>query len=217
VREPKFVVLMAELRQDPFSGRWVAIAENRAQRPMSSIHGGRRIVTPCPFCAGMRARRRQPCQLHAPGRRLASASWQVRVVPNKYPAVDLQSSVCGDCHELFVTRSAQGAMSHRRESATRGHARRVDGYTAGVDLCRLPGPIGSLAARQTIAYGLIFKNARPRGRFVGAQSQPTPRTPLVPATVAAELASAADFHAATASACSAGCSRRAGCGGTHRC
>jgi UDPglucose--hexose-1-phosphate uridylyltransferase len=81
---------VGELRRDPLSGRLVAIAPGRAGRPGA----GRALIeeeTPeelaeCPFCAG-RENRTPPEVLRI------GDPWQVRVVPNLYPAVDRQEVV----------------------------------------------------------------------------------------------------------------------------
>lgn len=89
---------MSELRQDRTSGRWVIIAPQRGRRPGS--HDGRvRSVTPprfdpgCPFCPGHEAElpgilAETPDQ-NAPG-------WRVRVVPNKYPALEAHAPAPAD-------------------------------------------------------------------------------------------------------------------------
>ena len=81
---------MAEFRQDPLTGRWVIIAPGRAGRPhqiaapnTSTFHED------CPFCAGNEtmtppevwALRTTDGEADTPG-------WRVRVVANKYPALD---------------------------------------------------------------------------------------------------------------------------------
>jgi UDPglucose--hexose-1-phosphate uridylyltransferase len=73
-----------ELRRDPLSGRVVAVAPSRASRPGA---GGETVPPPdeaelaaCPFCAG-REDRTPPEVLRL------GEPWQVRVVPNLYPAV----------------------------------------------------------------------------------------------------------------------------------
>src|SRR5207302_10201928 len=81
---------LSELRRDPLSGRLVAIAPGRATRPGAP----ERVVPPaneaelaaCPFCAG-REERTPPEVL-----RLGDP-WQVRVVPNMFPAFERQEVV----------------------------------------------------------------------------------------------------------------------------
>jgi UDPglucose--hexose-1-phosphate uridylyltransferase len=84
--------MMAEFRNDPLTGRWVIIASERAKRPRhhaSAGHDARAPDTNCPFCVGHEtmtppevwAQRDTNSRANEPG-------WQVRVVPNKYPAVE---------------------------------------------------------------------------------------------------------------------------------
>jgi UDPglucose--hexose-1-phosphate uridylyltransferase len=78
-----------ELRQDPLSGRWVAISAGRAARPEAFLHeqGPPRGPLGCPFCPGNEhmtppevwADREEGSAPDAPG-------WRVRAVPNKFPA-----------------------------------------------------------------------------------------------------------------------------------
>jgi UDPglucose--hexose-1-phosphate uridylyltransferase len=76
-----------ELRRDPVSGLEVVVAGERRRRP-----GAFAPVTPrrsrehpdeCPFCAG-HEEETPPEVLQIP----RDGSWQVRVVPNRYPALD---------------------------------------------------------------------------------------------------------------------------------
>ena len=77
---------MSQLRLDPLKGRWSVISEERLQRPFS--FQPRRLpvesdARPCPFCAGD-AQDGLPTTLELGGQ----AGWQVRVVPNLYPAFE---------------------------------------------------------------------------------------------------------------------------------
>ncbi len=82
-----------ELRRDPLSGRWVAFAPWRAQRP-GAVHHRREPETPderesCPFCEG-REQQTPPetFAVAAADRRPDTPGWSVRVVPNLYPAFE---------------------------------------------------------------------------------------------------------------------------------
>jgi len=76
---------MSQLRLDPLTGRWVAIALERAVRP--SAFAPRRLpveddaARPCPFCPEHEQDPPPALERVAP-----SGEWQVRVVPNLYPA-----------------------------------------------------------------------------------------------------------------------------------
>jgi len=78
-----------ELREDPLSGRLVAIAAGRAARPEAFLRdvGPSRGTLGCPFCPGHE--HMTPPEVWAarePGSAADSPGWKVRVVPNKFPA-----------------------------------------------------------------------------------------------------------------------------------
>jgi UDPglucose--hexose-1-phosphate uridylyltransferase len=76
---------VSQLRLDPLTGRWVVIAGERALRPSAFLT--RRLPVeadpqlPCPFCPGNEDVGPAALESYGP-----SGSWQVRVVPNRYPA-----------------------------------------------------------------------------------------------------------------------------------
>ena len=81
---------MFELRRDPIVGRQVLIAENRAGRPndfsaKKPLQSSDTSAADCPFCAGHE--RQTPHSILEVSD--TSGDWQVRAVPNKYPAVSL--------------------------------------------------------------------------------------------------------------------------------
>ena len=82
---------MTDLRVDPLSGREAVIAPGRARRPgmwRGSVEPpSAEELEQCPFCAG-REDRTPPETL-----RLGAEPWQVRVVPNLYPAFERQEVV----------------------------------------------------------------------------------------------------------------------------
>ncbi len=80
---------MAEMRRDPVSGRWVVIAAERAARPKAfAVSRGPAKGGFCPFCEGNEDR--TPPEISAvrsSGTEPNTPGWQVRIVPNKYPAL----------------------------------------------------------------------------------------------------------------------------------
>jgi len=85
---------MSELRKDVISGRWVIIASERSKRPddfrPAAAPATAEGATPfCPFCAGSEAK--TPAEVFAlrtPGTPPDTPGWRVRVVPNKFPALE---------------------------------------------------------------------------------------------------------------------------------
>lgn len=86
---------MPQLRKDPVIGRWVIISAERGKRPSDFIvepekkRGGF-----CPFCEGnedktppeVLAYRKEGSPPNGPG-------WRIRVVPNKYPALQIEGEL----------------------------------------------------------------------------------------------------------------------------
>ena len=82
---------MSELRQDPLTGRWTIIGSERAGRPNEFVEESVRLTAgSCPFCAGNEHETPDAVATYP-----AKGPWQVRVVPNKYPAVALVNGVNG--------------------------------------------------------------------------------------------------------------------------
>src|SRR5262245_17740725 len=78
-----------QLRQNPLTGRWVAVAPNRADRPLLGS-GRQREPRPehapdCPFCPGNEAQL-EVILLEKPAQ--ATSGWAIRVVANRYPAFE---------------------------------------------------------------------------------------------------------------------------------
>lgn len=80
---------MADLRHDPATGRWVAIAPSRVLRPGGAETPAADQAAACPFCAG------HEDQTPPETLRLGDgpSGWDVRVVPNLYPALERQEVV----------------------------------------------------------------------------------------------------------------------------
>ena len=97
---------MPDLRHDPATGRWVAIAPERVKRPGGAETPAADEAGACPFCAG------HEDQTPPETLRLGDGptGWHVRVVPNLYPALERQE----------VVDPRAGARALRRQSfATR--------------------------------------------------------------------------------------------------
>lgn len=76
---------MSEIRRDAISDRWVIVAENRADKP--DEFEGTGTLHRCPFCRGNEADTPDSIATYFAAGEENSADWQVRVIPNKYPAV----------------------------------------------------------------------------------------------------------------------------------
>src|SRR5215831_5436796 len=86
---------MPELRKDPVAGRWVIISTDREKRPSDFRLERAAIIgrEHCPFCPGhesftpheVLAYRQNGSAPNTPG-------WDVRVVPNKFPALQVEGT-----------------------------------------------------------------------------------------------------------------------------
>jgi UDPglucose--hexose-1-phosphate uridylyltransferase len=204
---------MPELRTDWLTGRIVLVAENRALRPNefygepASRDTSLNKATPpqlpsCPFCAGNEHRTPPSVyeKLDGEGR------WQVRVVPNSFPAVN---NLSGETDGVagFIT-SAEAVTSIDAEpSATLAvgahevfieSPRHIEGM-AGLTIVNLQEVLRAYAERLRywreeghLHYGLVFKNQGPRaGASIAHVHSQLIALPFIPPTVAAELTRAA--------------------------
>jgi UDPglucose--hexose-1-phosphate uridylyltransferase len=78
---------MTELRQGPIGDRWVIVAPMRGRRPSDLVTVGKESTElssdDCPFCPGNEDK--TPPEIYRVSN--PDGSWQVRVVPNKFPAL----------------------------------------------------------------------------------------------------------------------------------
>jgi UDPglucose--hexose-1-phosphate uridylyltransferase len=188
---------MPELRKDPIVGRWVIIATDRAKRPLpvrAEPVAGREGE--CPFCAGhetetpgeILAYRDRSGQPNGPG-------WRVRVVPNKFPALQIEGDLHkrGEgiydkmngigAHEVIIecpqheTTMADLSEENIREVLWVYHDRLVD-----------------LKKDPRLVYGMVFKNV---GAAAGASLEHTHSqlivTPIVPINVWEEMSGSLEF------------------------
>src|SRR3989339_1155804 len=86
---------MSQLRKDPIIGRWVIIAEERARRPNDFVPPPEPVQkSACPFCEGNE--HMTPAEIYAlrkPNTAPNSPGWDLRVVPNKFPALRIEGEL----------------------------------------------------------------------------------------------------------------------------
>ena len=77
---------MSDYRYQPFTDQWVLVAGNRQERPNEFVPSSQRVEQQvCPFCRGNESE--TPETLAAYPAYPNSQDWDVRVFPNKYPAL----------------------------------------------------------------------------------------------------------------------------------
>lgn len=129
---------MTDLRHDPATGRWAAIAPARATRPGAARHASDDPAD-CPFCAGHEDR--TPPETLRLG--AGPTGWDVRVVPNLYPALERQEVVIhgpahvhsfGDLADETVDLVAEAWQRRARDAGGRCFAILNEGHDAGASL-----------------------------------------------------------------------------------
>ena len=202
---------MPELRTDWLTGRSVLIAENRALRPndfatepAQSVDrlSQTRSQASCPFCAGNESR--TPAAVYE--KRDEEGNWQVRVVPNMFPAVELpmaglemppvdfaKGPSAGDVWQMSP---AVGAHEIIIESPR--HADRM----SALSIAELRNVLEAYAERLRhwradgrFQYGLVFKNQGPRaGASIAHLHSQLIALRFVPAAIEAEQVRAAQAY-----------------------
>lgn len=102
---------MPEWRKDPIVNRWVAIATERGKRPndYKEINEGRNSQK-CFFCEGNEEQ--TPPEIIAyrePGTAKDTPGWWVRVVPNKFPALDIHGASYQQARGVYQYMDGLGA------------------------------------------------------------------------------------------------------------
>ncbi len=189
---------MPEIREDPVSGRLSLIAPERGQRPTDFRipEEERREGSRCPFCPGNEELTPpESLRLSAGG---GSSSWQVRVVPNRYPALrpDADKAAGDPLHRI-----TPGLGYHEVIIETPEHEKSLESFSP--EEMDLVFQAFVLRARAFLEkgrwrYALFFKN---RGRRAGASLSHSHSQlmalPFVPPLLERELARARAFHAET--------------------
>lgn len=183
---------LRQLRKDPVLGRWVIISAERARRP--SDFATRKDDEPqgktCPFCPGNEAMT-PPEVMRLP----ATDQWQVRVVPNRYPALvtegEPERQGCGIYDRM------NGIGAHEVIIETPDHSRRLGDLTPGEieDVLRaFRGRAVDLHRDRRIRYIMVFKNeGASAGASLAHSHSQLIATPIIPVLVREELAGALHY------------------------
>jgi UDPglucose--hexose-1-phosphate uridylyltransferase len=182
---------MPELRKDPVVGRWVIISTERSLRPTNFTPATpTRLSTFCPFCPGHEDK--TPPEVHAyrPGAETPNGpGWKVRVVPNKFPALQIEGTLERRGEGLYDKMNGVGA----HEVVIEGPAHDQDMSDLSVDhlthvLLAYRERVLDLHRDRRFRYVLIFKN---HGAQAGATLEHTHTqliaTPIIPKAIQEEL------------------------------
>jgi UDPglucose--hexose-1-phosphate uridylyltransferase len=183
---------MPDLRKDPIVGRWVIIAKNRAKRPHELFDGvaRRKPSEFCPFCEGSeRHTTHEIAAYRQPGTHRDRPGWRVRVVPNKFPALEIEGELNKRGEGMYDLMRGVGAHEVIIESPnhlTSTTQLSTDQLRDVLWIYR--DRLLDLQKDRRLVYGMIFKNV---GAAAGASLEHTHSqlivTPIVPINVAEEI------------------------------
>ncbi len=183
---------MPELRKDPVLGRWIIIATERSKRPTDFVVEEFKTTGGfCPLCPGNE--KTTPREVLAYGRApnmpANSPGWQLRVVPNKYPALVIEGDLEKHGEGLYDRMNGIGAHEVVIESP-----RHEDRFTflphdqLVLVFRAFRNRIHDLGRDHRFRYVMVFKNY---GRAAGASLEHSHSQlvalPILPRMVISEL------------------------------
>lgn len=189
---------MPELRKDPVSGRWVIISVERGKRPTDFISPSqkRKLAGFCPFCPGNEHTTPEDLLVFRENKDEAGPKWTLRVVPNKFPALQIHGDLNKSGEGMFDKMNGIGA--HEVIIETPDHKLSL----STMSLKAVEDVLGAFHMRMNalqndprFKYALIFKN---EGEAAGASLEHTHSQiialPIVPKSVKEELEGTRNYY-----------------------
>ena len=184
---------MPDLRRDPIVGRWVIISTERGVRPRDFVpdHQARQPTTGlCPFCPGQEKLTPHEVLAYRPnGGEPNDRGWTVRVIPNKFPALQVEGDMGREGIGLYDRMNGIGA--HEVIIETDDHKTQLaDGSAKQIEdvLWAYRDRVVDLKRDLRFRYILIFKN---HGAAAGATMEHSHSQlialPVVPTSVLNEI------------------------------
>jgi UDPglucose--hexose-1-phosphate uridylyltransferase len=177
-------------------GRWVIIAAERAKRPQDFVPNGKAPVAKnggdnCPFCPGHEGQTPPEIMAYRPGAAHPnSPGWTLRVVPNKYPALQIEGEMDARAHGLYDRMNGIGAHEVIIETPDHDATLATMPLEAAEAMLRaFVDRMADLEKDRRFKYIQIFKNV---GEAAGASLEHPHcqliATPVVPKRIVEELA-----------------------------
>lgn len=189
---------MPELRKDPVTSRWVIIATERGKRPSDfSVEATPSRVGFCPFCPGNEDKTPpEVLAFRVNGQGPNQGGWQLRVVPNKFPALQIEGELNRQGDGMYDSMSGIGAHEVVVETPEHGDTLASMAEPRVEDLLwAFHDRVQDLKKDPRFQHILIFKN---HGRAAGASLEhPHSQliaTPIIPKRVREELDGAKEYY-----------------------
>ncbi len=181
---------MPELRKDPITGRWVIISSERGKRP-TDFHDqrGKKTGGFCPFDAGNERTTPNEVLAYRDSGQPNGPGWRLRVVPNKFPALQVEGDLNRQGEGIFDKMNGIGAHEVIIESPDHDATLASLPQQAVQDMFRAyRDRMEDLKRDKRFQYTLIFKN---EGLLAGATLEHTHSQlialPIIPIQVQDEI------------------------------
>jgi len=189
---------MPDLRKDPIVGRWVIIATSRARRPHDfDTTPTRNRSRFCPFCEGNEdATPDEIIAYRNPGTERNRPGWRVRVIPNKFPALEIEGELNKRGEGIYDMMRGVGAHEVIIESPRHViSTSELSEEQLREVLWAYRDRLVDLKKDPRLVYGMIFKNV---GAAAGASLEHSHSqlivTPIVPINVWEEMTGSLEFY-----------------------
>ncbi len=196
---------MPELRQDPTTKEWIIISTERSKRPhefrgFDSLPSLPDHDSSCPFCPGQETETPAEVAVYRSEQASGEASWGVRVIPNKFPALVPEGTTERQVESGFFWKMS-GVGYHEVIIETPLHNRFIPAMTVGeVQQILVAYKDRFLALKQDrrIRYILIFKNhGEAAGTSLAHPHSQLVATSVVPANLRRKYEEANHYYDAT--------------------
>jgi UDPglucose--hexose-1-phosphate uridylyltransferase len=189
---------MPELRRDPVSGRWVIISVERGKRPTDfvSLTHKRKTSGFCPFCRGNEHTTPDEILVFRENKNDPSSQWTLRVVPNKFPALQIHGTINKSGEGLFDKMNGIGAHEVIIETPDHSLSLSTMPQKSAEDvLWAYHIRMNDLKNDSRFKYILVFKN---EGEVAGSSLEHTHSQlialPIIPKAVKEERESARRYY-----------------------
>lgn len=189
---------MPELRKDPVIGRWIIISQERRKRPtdfpVEKFEGAGGF---CPLCPGNESfTPKEVLSIPRNGYEHGGSNWQVRVVPNKYPALVIEGDLAKEGVGLYDQMNGIGA--HEVIIETPHHDEKFADFSVE-DMAKVfrsyKERILDLGKDPRFKYVMVFKN---HGQAAGASLEHSHSQlialPILPEMIVSELQGAKSHY-----------------------
>ena len=190
---------MSELRRDPIIGQWVIVHKEDSLGPESYEKQDQtpRHAATCQFCPGRE--HQTPPEVDAirdKGSAANTPNWQVRVVPNKFPALKIEGTLDERTDGLFDMSNGIGA--HEVLIETPEHEKNIAEYTqkeVSNVIKQYQSRIIDLTGDKRFKYILVFKNyGESAGTSVEHAHSQIIALPMIPKYVAEKIEGAGVYY-----------------------